>query len=586
MASDASSPAERRVLLLAPTRKDAELTRALLVRAGLDCIVCPNMAKLLEGIAAGVAAVLLVEDAITAPDIRSLANVFEAQPPWSDIPVIVLIQGGSASPSRLEALQALRNVTLLERPAPMRSVLSAVQAAVRARGRQYEIRDQFAAVRGAQAKATQLQQQLEIALEASELGTFHCEMPLSHIEWNPQCKAHFFLPPDAIIDFEVFYGRLHPDDRDRARAAVEACVYQGKRYDIEYRVISPQGQMRWIRATGRTYYDEFNRPLRFDGTTRDVTAQRLHAEDRERLLQSEQAARAEVERTSRLKDEFLATLSHELRTPLNAILGWSQLLRREAGDPEALAEGLSVIERNARVQTQLIEDLLDMSRIISGKVRLDVQSVSADSFINAAIQTVEPSARARGVSIQKILDDSAGPIAGDPARLQQIIWNLLSNAIKFTPRGGRVQVLLQRIESHMQISVSDTGEGIAPEFLPYVFERFRQADASTTRKHGGLGLGLSIVKQLVELHGGSIRAQSPGPGLGSTFIVSLPRVVIHHVLTPEPPAPARPTGSPLLSADCAGLDGLRVLVVDDEPHARTLIRKLLEDCDAPVFTAS
>ena len=208
-----------------------------------------------------------------------------------------------------------------------------------------------------------------------------------------------------------------------------------------------------------------------------------------------------------MKDEFLATLSHELRTPLSAMLGWSQLLRGERNE-ETLREGLEVIERNARAQTQLIEDLLDMSRIVSGKIRLDVQHVDIAAVINASVDLLKPSADARGIRVHRVLDPLASPVSGDPNRLQQVVSNLLSNAIKFTPRGGKVEILLERVNSHIEVTVTDTGQGIAPDFLPHVFDRFRQADASTTRSYGGLGLGLSIVKQLVELHGGTVRAKA------------------------------------------------------------------------------
>ena len=237
-----------------------------------------------------------------------------------------------------------------------------------------------------------------------------------------------------------------------------------------------------------------------------------------------------------MKDEFLATLSHELRTPLNAILGWARILSTGPVDPEDLQEGLEVIDRNAKVQAQIIEDLLDVSRIISGNLRLDVQRVNVAEVIEAAIAAVTPAAEAKGVRLKKVLDPLAGPVSGDPARLQQVVWNLLTNAVKFTPKGGRVQVLLERVNSHVEISVIDTGIGIRPEFLPHVFERFRQADSSTTRRHGGLGLGLAIVKQLAELHGGTVRAKSPGEGQGSTFVVSLPITVVHEA----PPEKARP----------------------------------------------
>lgn len=254
----------------------------------------------------------------------------------------------------------------------------------------------------------------------------------------------------------------------------------------------------------------------------EIEAAKELDERREALLNSERVARAEAERVGRLKDEFLATLSHELRTPLNAILGWAQLLRKGTMDPVQLRKGLDTIERNSKAQSQIIEDLLDMSRIISGKVRLDVKNVNFSWVIEASIESLLPSAQARDIRLQTVLDALPSFVNGDLNRLQQVVWNLLSNAIKFTPKGGRVQVSLEKVNSHVELTVSDTGQGIKPEFLPYVFDRFRQADSSTTRKFGGLGLGLSIVKHLVELHGGTVRAESPGEGQGATFTVVLP----------------------------------------------------------------
>lgn len=254
----------------------------------------------------------------------------------------------------------------------------------------------------------------------------------------------------------------------------------------------------------------------------EIEAAKVLEERREALLESERAARAEAERVGRLKDEFLATLSHELRTPLNAILGWAQLLRKGTMDPVQLRKGLDTIERNSKAQSQIIEDLLDMSRIISGKVGLDVKNVNFSWVIEASIESLLPSAQARDIRLQTVLDALPSFVNGDLNRLQQVVWNLLSNAIKFTPKGGRVQVSLEKVNSHVELTVSDTGQGIKREFLPHVFDRFRQADSSTTRKFGGLGLGLSIVKHLVELHGGTVRAESPGEGQGATFTVVLP----------------------------------------------------------------
>jgi PAS domain-containing protein len=346
---------DKRILLVAPTARDGEITRSLLAKAGLMCVVCENLNHLVKELHVGAGAVLLTEEAITREGIDELLTTVDKQPSWSDLPVVMMMRKGDQSPVATGVLRSLRNVTLLERPAPTLSVVSAVQAAVRGRERQYQMRDQFESIREGEVRSRELQEQLEIAVDASELGTFHCDMPLDKIVWNARCKAHFWLPQEAEIDFDLFYSILHPDDRQRTREAIAACVYGGKVYDIEYRTVSPQGEVRWVRATGRTYYKE-EKPVRFDGTTQDITDRKRVDEERKQLLDIERAARVEAERTSRMKDEFLATLSHELRTPLNAILGWTQLLKRDQQDPEMLSEAISVIERNVRVQTQLIED--------------------------------------------------------------------------------------------------------------------------------------------------------------------------------------------------------------------------------------
>ena len=304
---------------------------------------------------------------------------------------------------------------------------------------------------------------------------------------------------------------------------------------------------------------------------------------RREMVDREQVARLEAEQANRAKDEFLATLSHELRTPLNAILGWTVLLRSGPADGPMLPRALEVIERNARAQAQLIEDLLDVSRIITGKMRLDVRAVDLAGAVNAAIDSVRPAASAKDIRLHSILDPNAGPIAGDPDRLQQVMWNLLSNAVKFTPKNGRVQVRVERIESHVEVVVSDTGCGIDSGILPYVFDRFRQADSSASRRHGGLGLGLALVKHLVELHGGSVRAVSPGVDRGATFIVKLPLMAQQ---APEDGAREHPTarGAPLLvSADLAGL---RLLVVDDEQETLELFTSLFAQHGAEIAVAS
>ena len=337
-------------------------------------------------------------------------------------------------------------------------------------------------------------------------------------------------------------------------------------------------------ADGRCF-ERFSRPHRVDGQTvgrvwsyRDVTARRKAENALLDEAAHERAARAEVDRVSRLKDEFLATLSHELRTPLSAILGWSKalLLKR---DDASVERGLQAIARNATAQARLIDDLLDMNRIVSGKVRLEVQPVDLVNVVEAAIEVVRPSLEAKGVHLRQRLGPLNATISGDAARLQQVAWNLLANAVKFTPRDGTIDVRVQRVDSHVELVVRDTGIGIEAGFLPQMFDRFRQADASTTRSHGGLGLGLSIARQLVELHGGSIRAASDGPNQGATFVVSLPLDAVR-----RPSAQAAAGGSaPAVAID---LHGVNIVVVDDEPDARVLLDEMLRGCGATVHAAA
>ena len=289
-----------------------------------------------------------------------------------------------------------------------------------------------------------------------------------------------------------------------------------------------------------------------------------------------------AERANRLKDEFLATLSHELRTPLNSILGWAELLANAKLDSDSL-RAIEVIRRNARMQVQLIDDVLDVSRIITGKLRLSVQPVDLGTIIIAAVDGLRPAAEAKEIGLQLQLDSPAGQVSGDPDRLQQVAWNFISNAIKFTPKGGRVLVRLERVESNVEVIVSDTGQGMAPEFLPHAFDRFRQADATTTRAFGGLGLGLAIVRQLVELHGGTVRAESEGEDLGSTFTFSLPLMRGRNAVRATENAQAPDFKLP--EAECPSeLDGLHVLIVDDEVDACELLRIVLEGCGAQVTT--
>ncbi|HYP15875.1 MAG TPA: PAS domain S-box protein [Opitutus sp.] len=375
-----------------------------------------------------------------------------------------------------------------------------------------------------------------------------------------------------------------PEDRARGEPEKELVTAKEKgRANDDRWHLRKDGSRFFVTGLMSALTDAQGRRIGMAKIMRDITDRHAAAAERERLLESERAARAEAERTSRLKDDFLATLSHELRTPLNAILGWTQVLKEGGLDPELMAEGLEIIDRNTHVQAQLIEDLLDMSRIISGKVRLNAQRVDLSTVIDAAIDSVRAAADAKHIHIDIKGRTGAAVVLGDRTRLQQIAWNLLSNAIKFTPARGRVEVCVSADDRTATLRVRDNGAGISPDFLPHVFERFRQADASTTRTHGGLGLGLSIVKQLAELHGGEVRAESAGLGRGSEFVVSFPlRAPPRH--SENTGHTASPTSPPPASRD-VDLRGLKVLVVEDEPDSANLVKRVLESHHAQVVAA-
>jgi PAS domain S-box-containing protein len=409
--------------------------------------------------------------------------------------------------------------------------------------------------------------------------------------WNSGATRIKGYRADEIIGehFRKFYPQEAvesgwPEHELRVAAAEGRFVDEGWR-------IRKDGSQFWAHVTITALRDEAGRLRGFAKLTRDLTERKrtealeVSGAEREQLLEAERGARMLAQRTARMKDEFLATLSHELRTPLNAILGWSQLLRKDGiAKPDDLQRGMEIIERNARAQVRLIDDLIDLSRIMSGRFRLDVQQLSLLEIVRGALDSIEPAAQTKGVRLESVLDPRSVIVSGDPARLQQVFWNLLSNAVKFTPKGGKVQVLLQRVNSHIELSVADTGIGISAGFLPHVFERFSQKDSSTHREYGGLGLGLAIAKQLVDLHGGSIHAKSMGEGHGATFVVVLPLIMLaQHT---DRSARVHPTAEDLPEAvPVPKLDGVRALVVDDEADARELIQRVLEKQGASVTLA-
>jgi PAS domain S-box-containing protein len=399
--------------------------------------------------------------------------------------------------------------------------------------------------------------------------------------WNRGAQRVFGYTADEVIGKSVTV--LIPDDHINEEPDIIARLRAGERIEHYETVrLRKDGRLIDISLTVSPIRDANNKIIGASKIARDISERKRS--ERELREQSETNRRLydQAQESARLKEEFLATVSHELRTPLNAILGWARILRTgKLEGPEAV-KALETIERNARAQSQLIEDLLDVSRIVTGKLRMDVRPVDPNIFVEAAIESVKPSAAAKGVRVQKIMDTGVIAVPGDPARLQQVIWNLLSNAIRFTPRGGHVQVRMERVNSHLEIVVADTGQGIAAEFLPHVFDQFRQADQGSARQHGGLGLGLAIVRHLVELHGGSVAAASEGNDLGSSFTVVLPLVALYQI---EPDgARIHSTARELLPATegIDRLDGLRILVVDDEKDTRDLLALSLSGCGAEV----
>lgn len=377
---------------------------------------------------------------------------------------------------------------------------------------------------------------------------------------------------------------IHPLDKERLLEIYNSSFDARKPFSMEYRLRRYDGAYRWILDNGIPRFAPGGEFLGFIGSCIDIHERKQAEAEREKLLKESQTAYKQAEIANRMKDEFLATVSHELRTPLNAILGWTQMLKNGIVGFEQLPKAIETIERNSRSQAQLVEDLLDVTRIVSGKLRLNVKPVELASVVETAIDTVRPAAEARNVEIEKHFDEHPALVSGDAERLQQIIWNLLSNAIKFTPKGGRVTVRLERAEDAAQITVTDTGKGIEPEFLPYVFERFRQADGTTTRKQGGLGLGLAIVKHLVELHGGEISAESEGVGRGAAFSVRLPLRALAETAPLDENGAAAVLNLNLASAGDLSIDlhGLSIVVVDDERDARELLRSLLTTYGAEV----
>jgi PAS domain S-box-containing protein len=408
------------------------------------------------------------------------------------------------------------------------------------------------------------EERLRFALDAASMGTWDWDLRTNAVRWSENLPRIHGLPEGTFDGTFASYEReIHPEDRERVLASVQRALRDHVPHDVEYRIVAPDGTVRWCEGKGRVEFDDRGMPVRMTGVCVMVT----------RRKEAELARLAAAEESSRVKDEFLATLSHELRTPLNAILGWAQLLQNGELSPARARQAIDVIGRNARLQAQLIEDILDVSRIITGKLEVERIPVSISQLLETAVGDIAPAAEAKRIAIAQDFAAGLPPLEGDPKRLQQVLNNVLSNAVKFTPEGGSI-ALDCRAEGHaLTIRVRDSGAGITAEFMPFVFDRFRQADSRSTRSHGGLGLGLAIARHLVEQHGGSITAESAGQGQGTTIVITLPVGV-------EGAGGGGADTPPGL--DEVRLDGLRILIVDDERDSREMLTALLEQRGARV----
>ncbi len=459
-----------------------------------------------------------------------------------------------------------------------------------------EVKRQAAQLAAMNAELRQSEERFRLVSVCSPLGIFLTDIEGRCTYSNPSCEAICGFKIEEQ-DEEGWAKFIHSEESDRVLNAWSSCTHQGKEYSDEFRIKRSDGKERWVRVRTSPMLSEEKQLLGHVGTIEDISDRKQAEANREQLIR-EQAARQQAEEANRMKDEFLAIVSHELRTPLNSILGWSQLLQEKKFNEETTVKALQTIERNARAQAQLIEDILDVSKIVQGKLRISLDRVYLIPLIDSVIESLRPQAEAKAIQIETELDPDAQIVTGDFDRIRQIIWNLLSNAIKFTDLEGQVKVKLSLVTGkenerspitnyqlpittqYAQIQIIDTGVGISPDFLPHVFDYFRQADSTTTRCHGGLGLGLAIVHHLVELHNGQIYAHSEGEGKGATFTVNLPLAV--EALDPEPWAENNGNGY----AHFPSLDRVQVLVVEDNTDARDFIVMVLEQFGAKVTAAA
>lgn len=539
----------------APSR---EASSELLRLAGFDVLEAATGSEALELVARVRPHLVLLD--VKLPDISGHEVCRRLKDDNPSIPILQISASLASSQDRVRGLESGADAYLVK-PVEPEELIATIKALLR--------------MREAEEARRETEQRYEILFESSSLPTWICDL-----------ESFGFLAVNQSAVRQYGYSReefLAMTIRD-IQPAENASDIESNISDIPS-ALPNASEQRHKRKDGTIIEVEVIwHELLFQGRraalvmANDITSRKRSEEEREQLLDKEQKAREAAETANRAKDEFLAIASHELRAPLNAMLGWAQILRSTRVDEATLAHAIEIIERSAKTQSRLIEDLLDTARIVSGKLRLDIQPVDLASLIENAVDVLRPASEAKQIEIKLKLNAGREMITGDPDRLQQVVWNLLSNAIKFTPKGGLAEVRLERADPHVRITVSDTGRGISPEYLPFIFDRFHQADSSSTRRSTGLGLGLSLVRHLVELHGGTVYAKSPGEGRGASFIINLPlRAVLPQTSDGEPPVFG---GAGVLGAPW--LEGVWALVVDDEADARELVATLLQQCGAKV----
>jgi PAS domain S-box-containing protein len=671
------TPDETRVFLLAPTAKDATASQALLEGAGIFSHTCRDLEELITGIAGGAGAIVLPEEAILSGSAEGLARSLASQPPWSSLPVIVLTTAGPDSATKVRAILQLGDVTLLKRPLEVATFVNAVEAALRDRERQYQVRDHLCERKAAEEKLREQGERLQFALSAGRLGSWEVDLGTGVMECSDIFKENYGRPPGSAFSYQDLFEAIHPDDCDRVRKAIEEATSDRKDCDVEYRTIWPDGTVHWVLVRGRMTRDE---PARLSGVSLDMTDRKRAEQDQARLaaivessddaivsktldgiilswnaaaerlfgyardeavgqsitliipperLDEERDILARIRRGERLhhfetvrvakdgrridisltispvrdakgrtvgaskvarditakkrteealheadrkKDEFIALLAHELRNPLAPLRNGLQVIRLAGGDASAVAQARAMMDRQLSHMVRLVDDLLDASRIGRNKMDLRKERVLLADAVNSAVETVRPMIEAAGHNLKVSLPSGPVFLDADLTRLAQIIGNLLSNSAKYTEPGGRIRLHVERLEGEVSVTVSDNGIGIPAESLENIFNMFSQVDRSIERSTGGLGIGLALVKGLVEMHGGTVTASSEGTGKGSVFTVRLP-------IADSGPSPRteRPGGA------CG--HGRRVLVADDNPDGATSLAMMLSLLGDNVRTA-